>query len=76
VVTVRIYVLLFSLIYIFSTFTKSIKLAYNFILSAISCKVARLTIVIAVIALFLVTFAEVIAKLLLRFTLIDYIEVY
>jgi hypothetical protein len=76
VVTARIYVLLFSLIYVFSTFTKSVKLAYNFILLAISREVARFTTVIAVVALFLIAFTEVIAELLLRFTLIDYIKVH
>jgi hypothetical protein len=76
VVTACIYVLLLSLICVFSTFTKSVKLAYNFVLSAISCEVARLAIVVAVVTLFLVAFAKVIAKLLLRFTLIDCVKVH
>jgi hypothetical protein len=76
VVTAYIYVLLFSLICVFSTFTKSIKLAYNFILLVISYEVARFTTVIAVVALFLIAFAEVVTELLLRFTLIDCVEVY
>jgi hypothetical protein len=76
VVTAYIYVLLFSLICVFSTFTKSVELAYNFVLLVISCEVARFAIVVAVVAFFFVAFAEVVAKLLLRFTLIDCVEVY
>jgi hypothetical protein len=76
VVTARIHVLLFSLICVFGTFTESVELAYNFVLLAVSREVARFAIVVAVVALFLVAFAEVVAELLLRFTLMDCVEVH
>jgi hypothetical protein len=58
-------VLLFSIIYVFSVFTESVELAYNFVLLAISCEVARFATVVVVVALFLVAFAKVVAELFL-----------
>jgi hypothetical protein len=64
------------MMYVFGVFAESVELAYNFVLSAFSCEVAWFATVVALVALFLVAFAGVVAELLLWFALMDCVEVH